>query len=47
LAKETDDAVPAVLAGPAVGQDIACQCGQTQSIVKLAVGEQAAIGCDP
>ncbi len=39
LAKETDDAMPAVPAGAAVGQDITRQCGQAQGIVELAVGE--------
>ena len=37
LAKQTDDAMPAVLARPAVGQDIARQCGQPQGIVEFTI----------
>ena len=47
LARQTDDAVPTVLAGPAVSQDITRQYGQAQGIVEFAVGEQAGVGCDP
>ena len=47
LAKQTDDTVPTVLAGPAVSQDITRQYGQAQGIVEFAVGEQAGVGCDP
>ena len=46
LAKQTDDTVPTVLAGPAVSQDITRQYGQAQGIVEFAVGEQAGVGCD-
>ena len=38
LAKQTDDTVPTVLAGPAVSQDITRQYGQAQGIVEFAVG---------
>ena len=38
LAKQTDDAMPAVLACPAVGQDIARQAGQPQGIVEFTIG---------
>ena len=47
MAKQTDDTVPTVLAGPAVSQDITRQYGQAQGIVEFAVGEQAGVGCDP
>ena len=47
LAKQTDDAMPAVLARPAVGQDIARQCGQPQGIVEFTIGEQSGVGGDP
>jgi hypothetical protein len=47
LAKQTDDAMPAVLPRPAVGQDIARQCGQPQGIVEFTIGEQSGVGGDP
>ena len=47
LAKQTDDAMPAVLARPAVGQDIARHCGQPQGIVEFTIGEQSGVGGDP
>ena len=47
LAKQTDDAMPAVLARPAVGQDIARQCGQPQGIVEFTIGEPSGVGGDP
>ena len=36
--------MPAVLARPAVGQDIARQCGQPQGIVEFTIGEQSGVG---
>ena len=39
LAKQTDDAMPAVLARPAVGQDMARQCGQPPGIVEFTISE--------
>ena len=47
LAKQTDDAMPAVLAHPAVGQDMARHCGQPQGIVEFTIGEQSGVGGDP
>lgn len=46
LAKQTDEAVPAVLAGPAIGQNITHHRGQAQGIVKFTVGEQTSVGRD-
>ena len=43
LTKKTDDAVPAVLTSPAVGQDIGRHCGQPKGIVEFAIGEQPGI----
>jgi len=38
--------MPAILAGPTVGQDIIRHCGQSQSVVKFVVGQQAGLRCD-
>ncbi len=39
--------MPTVLPRPAVGQDIARQCGQTQGIVEFTIGKQTGLGRDP
>jgi hypothetical protein len=47
LAKETDHAVPAVLAGAVVAHGVAGRCSQLESVVEFTVGEQTRVGCDP
>ena len=43
LAKETDDAVPTVLAGPAVSNNVTGQRGQAEGFVQFTIGEQTSV----
>ena len=47
LSQEADDAVPAVPAGAAVGENFARQSGQAESIIEFAIGEQTGVGGHP
>ena len=47
LSQETDDAVPAVPAGPAVSENFARQCRQPEGVIVFAIGEQASIAGYP
>ena len=47
LAKETDDAVPAVPARAAIREHAARQCGQPERVVQFAISEQPRIGGHP
>ena len=47
LAKETDDAVPAVPARTAISEHAARQCGQPERVVQFAISEQPRIGGHP
>ena len=47
LAKETDDAVPAVPASAAIREHAARQCGQPERVVQFAISEQARVGGHP
>ncbi len=47
LAKETDDAVPAVPARAAIREHAARQCGQPERVVQFAISEQPRVGGHP
>ena len=47
LAKETDDAVPAVPARAAIREHAARQCGQPKRVVQFAISKQPRIGGHP
>ena len=47
LAKETDDAVPAVPARAAIREHAARQCGQPEGVVQFAISEQPRVGGHP
>ena len=47
LAKETDDAVPAVPASAAIREHAARQCGQPERVVQFAISEQPRVGGHP
>ena len=47
LAKETDDAVPAVPARAAIREHAARQCGQPERVVQFAISEQPRVGRSP
>jgi len=47
LSQETDDAVPAVPAGPAVSENFARQCRQPEGVIEFAIGKQPGVGGHP
>ena len=46
LAKQTDAAVPEVLAGAVIANGVVDRRGQTESVVEFTVGEQTRVGRD-
>ena len=47
LTQQPDNVVPAVLARPAVSQDIARQGGEAKGIIEFPIGEQTGVRRDP
>ena len=47
LTQQSDNVVPAVLARPAVSQDIARQGGEAKDIIEFPIGEQTGVRRDP
>ena len=47
LTQQSDNVVPAVLARPAVSQDIARQGGEAKGIIEFPIGEQTGVRRDP
>jgi hypothetical protein len=46
LSQQTDESMPAVLAGARVGEHLAHHRAEAERIVEFAVGQQSSIGCD-
>jgi hypothetical protein len=46
LAQQIDEAVPAILAGATVGDDIARQRAQPEDLVEFAIGQETSVGSD-
>jgi hypothetical protein len=46
LPQQADQRMPTVLAAPRIGKHLACQRGQSERVIKFAIGQQSSIGGD-